>query len=78
MDFVYFTWIMVNLHQNSTECFGMIEKKVLWLGSSVELNHMAKFIWHLYILILGFENVERLNLVYRIQVCLNLVNIEFT
>ena len=44
----------------------------------LELKHMAKFIGHLYILILGFENVKTLNFVFQIQVCLNWENIEFT
>ena len=36
---------------------------------------MATFIWYLYIFILGFENVNTLNFVYRIQVRLNSVNL---
>ena len=31
----------------------------------------------LYILILGFENVSKLNFVFRIQVCLKWINIGF-
>ena len=39
----------------------------------LQLNHRLKFNWHLHIWILGFENVRRLNVVFRFK-CVSAFN----